>query len=1063
MHPLRTTVLALIAVSTVGLGVLAATQHVFTHTEDFTTTDHRDPAATTALWDTGAGEITLAPFGGLQLAGGYDTPGSAYHTAVAGDHVYVADYTSGIQVLDVSDPAAPVLAGTLAMGGQAVAVAVEGDHLYVANYYGSLDVVDISDPTNPILVGQTPLMGNPHAVVVNGDVAYLACYYGGVQSVDVSDPTMPLNLDSFATTGPARDVCVAGDVLFVADGGGGLLILDVSDPAAIAPEGSVATTDDARAVVVTGDRAFVAVASAGVDVFDITLTTSPIVVGNIGTPAAAEDVCLTGDFIYVVCGSQGLVPMDIHNPDSPQPLPRLAGLGGARRVTVAGEHAYVSCGSSGLNVVDICDPTYPRLSGSCPLPDPAECLAVAGDLVYAAGFGTPLEVIDISDPTQPAVVGGNGDLQTITGLVVVGDLLYAADYLEGLLVCDIGLATSPTVVGIGPPTGSSICLAIAGDHAFVGQSGALVVFDISDPVAPVPIASLPANLVRDVCISGNLLLAADYTDGVHLIDISTPGAPVLLNTYSGPGIALGVEIAGDLAYLAMQNGDLQVIDISDPAGGPMLVGQGFVVGGSVYDVAVAGDLVYVAVQNQGVAVFDVSDPTSPVLVGYNDASVDARRIVVDGDHALVAASGDGIRIFSALYRTFDHGHCIAQSLPIDVSDFAIMASRLATTETGRITWQLSNDGGGTWEDVTPDDAWHLFATPGTDLVWRSTLHLPSPQLVPSCSTLDVAWLFDLPIIATIEDVPGDQGRQVRIRWWRSGYDFVGHADQIVEYAIYRRVDAAAKGMRPADLPPGAGRALRDHALQKAVEGWDFVTTVPVRAQDEYSVVVPTLADSTESGTVWSAFVVSAMTATPGVFFDSPADSGYSVDNLAPSVPTGLVLAGAELGWDESPDADFDYFTVYGSSSPELGPGATVVGHTVGTELTVDPAAHPYWHVTATDFAGNESAAASTSSVTGVPDLGPARNVLHASAPNPFNPRTTIRFELARAGRTTLAIHDLTGRRVRTLVAGEQLSAAAHERSWDGRDDAGRPVAAGVYVCRLETDGFRAMQRMTLVK
>jgi hypothetical protein len=88
--------------------------------------------------------------------------------------------------------------------------------------------------------------------------------------------------------------------------------------------------------------------------------------------------------------------------------------------------------------------------------------------------------------------------------------------------------------------------------------------------------------------------------------------------------------------------------------------------------------------------------------------------------------------------------------------------------------------------------------------------------------------------------------------------------------------------------------------------------------------------------------------------------------------------------------------------------------------------------------------------------------LAQNAPNPFNPVTTIPFELARAGRVTLDVYDVAGRRVRSLADGD-LAAGLHQRSWDGRDDAGRAVASGVYFYRLKAAGRSETRRMLLLK
>lgn len=92
----------------------------------------------------------------------------------------------------------------------------------------------------------------------------------------------------------------------------------------------------------------------------------------------------------------------------------------------------------------------------------------------------------------------------------------------------------------------------------------------------------------------------------------------------------------------------------------------------------------------------------------------------------------------------------------------------------------------------------------------------------------------------------------------------------------------------------------------------------------------------------------------------------------------------------------------------------------------------------------------------------AAGKLAQNAPNPFNPRTTIRFTLPAAGPTTLTVYDVQGRRVTTLV-NQTLEAGDHSMVWEGRDGAGHHLASGVYFYRLESGGFIATKRMTLLQ
>lgn len=89
--------------------------------------------------------------------------------------------------------------------------------------------------------------------------------------------------------------------------------------------------------------------------------------------------------------------------------------------------------------------------------------------------------------------------------------------------------------------------------------------------------------------------------------------------------------------------------------------------------------------------------------------------------------------------------------------------------------------------------------------------------------------------------------------------------------------------------------------------------------------------------------------------------------------------------------------------------------------------------------------------------------LPPNVPNPFNPRTVIHYVVPGDARSvSLALYDLRGRRVRTLLANAPVPGDG-EVIWDGRDDAGAPVSSGAYVARLEADGVIATRKMLLLR
>jgi len=91
------------------------------------------------------------------------------------------------------------------------------------------------------------------------------------------------------------------------------------------------------------------------------------------------------------------------------------------------------------------------------------------------------------------------------------------------------------------------------------------------------------------------------------------------------------------------------------------------------------------------------------------------------------------------------------------------------------------------------------------------------------------------------------------------------------------------------------------------------------------------------------------------------------------------------------------------------------------------------------------------------------NRLQQNSPNPFNPSTSIRYSVARNGaRVELHVYDVAGRLVATLLD-DVAEAGDHVARWNGVDDGGRPVASGIYFCRLAVDEWRASRKMVLLK
>ena len=93
---------------------------------------------------------------------------------------------------------------------------------------------------------------------------------------------------------------------------------------------------------------------------------------------------------------------------------------------------------------------------------------------------------------------------------------------------------------------------------------------------------------------------------------------------------------------------------------------------------------------------------------------------------------------------------------------------------------------------------------------------------------------------------------------------------------------------------------------------------------------------------------------------------------------------------------------------------------------------------------------------------PDHPALYANTPNPFNPSTVIRYDVSEETDVFLAVYNLIGQTVRTLVD-ERRPPGSHSVRWDGRDESGRPAASGIYLYRVSIGSFKSARKLLLLK
>ena len=209
------------------------------------------------------------------------------NVSVSGNYAYVAGGSSGLAVIDISNPSAPTLTSTYnASGGYVNGVSVSGNYAYVAGGSSGLVIIDISNPLVPTLTSTYNTSGGyANGVSVSGNYAYVADGSSGLDIFDISNPLVPILAGNLLFSGGlVSAIYVSGDYAYITEGYGNsglILIIDISNPSAPTLAGTYNawpfSIDD---IYVSGDYAYVAGGSYGLAIIDISNSSIPALINT---------------------------------------------------------------------------------------------------------------------------------------------------------------------------------------------------------------------------------------------------------------------------------------------------------------------------------------------------------------------------------------------------------------------------------------------------------------------------------------------------------------------------------------------------------------------------------------------------------------------------------------------------------------------------------------------------------------------------------------------------------------------------------------------------------------
>ncbi len=305
---------------------------------------------------------------------------------IAGNYAYVAAGSAGLRIINISNPANPILTGTYINNNNressAEGVYVKDNYAYVADFYQGLIIVNVSNPANPTFTGTYNIninffTGNAYSVFVKGNYAYVADYGYGLVVINISNPANPTLTGTAAFAAAALGVDVSENFAYLTfnNNGHGLYIIDISNPGSPPVVGTYSTSATCRGVQVRGNYAYMASDVAGLQIINISDPANPILAGTYNTSGSAYGVYLDGNYAYVADNAGGLQIIDISRPANPVLANTFPTSGNAHGVYVKDKYAYV-VDNTALQVIKI--------------PEAKNILSVNRDMVQLGALSKPV-------------------------------------------------------------------------------------------------------------------------------------------------------------------------------------------------------------------------------------------------------------------------------------------------------------------------------------------------------------------------------------------------------------------------------------------------------------------------------------------------------------------------------------------------------------------------------------------------------------------------------------------------------------------------------------------------
>ncbi len=530
------------------------------------------------------------------------------------------------------------------------AIKASGNYAY-CQFTEGLGILDISDPANPSLIGKFAIPGYSLAIDVSGSYAFVAAS-DGLRIYNVYSPQNTVLLSIYNGHVSVRDVCASGAYAYLA-AQDQFEIVDISNPYSPYRTGYI---DQISASIVAAADGYAYISDNSqpnyrVNIINVQNAANPDLITQFQASNFVSDLAVQGDRLYVLLGDAGTMNggiqiFDISNPNNPNSLGELDIFGSPRNIEIAGSYAYIANLWRGLDVIDISNPESPTLVAER-ITTAAFGVSVSGDYAFVADEPFGVIAFDKSDPQNPEQIGGYQPPGEIWNLTVVDTLLYVAELNKAMSIVNIADPAHPNVIGQLSVYNIWGDILVNGGYAYIKNYSHLLVINITDPTNPSLVTSFyPLGCAMCQAIRGNYAFLSEgdcYSPsftGMEIIDITDPSSPISIGSYATPGTAMDLKLVGNYAFIIYRyanenpSAGMQVVDISD------LENPQFVAGYDLHSPAsmeIVGNYVFIADEANGLKIVDISDPANPTFEGrYTPYSGNPQHVSISGNYAFLS-------------------------------------------------------------------------------------------------------------------------------------------------------------------------------------------------------------------------------------------------------------------------------------------------------------------------------------------------------------------------------------------------------------------------------------------